>query len=53
MNKGEPLMKQYLLTPPHQASQAQTLGLPLAHMAWQLDRQGRLVQAGKLVIKSA
>lgn len=47
MNKGEPLMKQYLLTPPHQASQAQTLGLPLAHMAWQLDRQGRLVQAGK------
>ena len=46
MNKGEPLMKQYLLTPPHQASQAQALGLPLAHMAWQLDRQGRLVQAG-------
>lgn len=47
MNKGEPLMKQYLLTPPHQTSQAQALGLPLAHMAWQLDRQGRLVQAGK------
>ncbi len=46
MNKGEPFMKQYLLTPPHQAAQAQTLGLPLAHMAYQLDRQGRLVQAG-------
>lgn len=39
-------MKQYLLTPPHQAVQAQALGLPLAHMAYQLDRQGRLVQAG-------
>ncbi|MBR5534364.1 MAG: hypothetical protein IKU62_05900 [Ruminiclostridium sp.] len=39
-------MKQYLLTPPHQVAQAQALGLPLAHMAYQLDRQGRLVQAG-------
>jgi len=27
-------------------TQAQALGLPLAHMAFQLDRQGRLVQAG-------
>ena len=46
MNKGEPLMKQYLLTPPHQTDQAQVLGLPLAHMDWQLDQQGRLIQAG-------
>ncbi len=46
MNKGDSFMKQYLLTPPHQVSQAQSLGLPLAHMAFQLDRQGRLVQAG-------
>ena len=46
MNKGDSFMKQYLLTPPHQVTQAQALGLPLAHMAFQLDRQGRLVQAG-------
>jgi len=46
MNKGDSFMKQYLLTPPHQITQAQALGLPLAHMAFQLDRQGRLAQAG-------
>lgn len=38
-------MKQFLLTPPHQMAQAQTLGLPLAHMAFQLDREGRLHQS--------
>lgn len=40
-----PSLRQFLLTPPQQLSQAQTWGLPLAHMAYQLDPKGQLTQA--------
>lgn len=43
-----PSPRQFLLTPPQQLSQAQTWGLPLAHMAYQLDPNGRLTQAAAL-----
>lgn len=32
-----PSPRQFLLTPPQSLDQAQTWGLPLAHMAYQLD----------------
>lgn len=40
-----PSLRQFLLTPPQQLSQAQAWGLPLAHMAYQLDPKGQLTQA--------
>ena len=40
-----PSSRQFLLTPPQQLAQAQTWGLPLAHMAYQLDQTGQLIQA--------
>ena len=40
-----PSPRQFLLTPPQSLDQAQTWGLPLAHMAYQLDETGQLCQA--------
>ena len=40
-----PSPRQFLLTPPQSLDQAQTWGLPLAHMAYQLDETGQLSQA--------
>lgn len=40
-----PSLRQFLLTPPQSLDQAQTWGLPLAHMAYQLDETGQLCQA--------
>ena len=40
-----PSPRQFLLTPPQSLDQAQTRGLPLAHMAYQLDETGQLCQA--------
>ena len=45
MDKGEPFMIQYLLTPPDCLSQARSWKLPMAHMAFQLGPEGRLRQA--------
>lgn len=38
-------LRQFLLTPPQHLAQAQTWGLPLAHMAYRLDDNGHLCQA--------
>lgn len=38
-------LRQFLLTSPQQLAQAQTWGLPLAHMAYRLDENGQLCQA--------
>ncbi len=40
-----PSPRQFLLTPPQQLTRAQAWGLPLAHMAYQLDQTGQLTQA--------
>lgn len=45
MDKGEPFMIQYLLTPPDCLSQSRSWKLPMAHMAFQLGPEGRLRQA--------
>ena len=50
MDKGVNFMthaslRQFLLTPPQQLSQARTWGLPIGHMAYRLDEEGQLRQA--------
>lgn len=40
-----PSLRQFLLTPPQQLTQARSWGLPLAHMAYRLDEAGQLRQS--------